>query len=81
MSHRNDKHEPLEVEQLRQMTLGERLDWMRQRFRQRMNLLFLKVDGHLVACGTEDEFDDMLARFLMFIARPTRDKAQTNWEG
>ena len=46
-----------------------------------MNLLFLKVDGHLVACGTEDEFDDMLARFLMFIARPTRDKARTNWEG
>lgn len=71
----------LEVEQLRQMSLEERIDWMHQRIRTRMHLMFIKVDGHLVACGTDDEFDDMLARFLMFIARPTRDAAKTNWEG
>lgn len=71
----------LEVEQLRQMSLEERIDWMHQRIRTRMHLMFIKVDGHLVACGTGEEYDDIKARFLMFIARPTRDAAKTNWEG
>lgn len=56
------------------MSLDERLEWMKthSRYRPVLGQHVIRVDGHLAAMGTADEFDDMLARFLMFIAREPR---------
>jgi hypothetical protein len=95
VNHRNDNGEPLEVirmrvahmrpisehEQLRSMNLDQRLDWMRDHTRQRVGLNFVRIDGHLIS-GRDEDFDDMLARFLMVIARPERPAAtKPDWQG
>lgn len=56
-------------EVLRSMNLEERIDWMKSRYRYVMDLITIKADGHLVAMGTEAEYEAILARFLMWIAR------------
>ncbi len=60
--------------QLRRMTLDEREKWMRDnaQFKFRLGLYVLRVDGHLVGLGSGEEFETaLLAKFLMFIARPS----------
>ena len=47
-----------EHEQLRSMNLEQRLDWMRERIRQRIGMIFVRIDGHLIA-GYADQFDDL----------------------
>ena len=95
MNHRNDNGEPLDVlrlrvanmrpisehEQLRSMNLEQRLDWMRDHTRQRVGLNFVRIDGHLIS-GRDEEFEDMMARFLMVIARQELPSAtKPEWQG
>lgn len=61
-----------ELTQLLAMTFEGRKEWMlaHARFKQALQLWILRVDGHLVAMGTDEELNDcMLARLLMFLAR------------
>ena len=70
-----------EHEQLRSMNLEQRLDWMRERIRQRIGMIFVRIDGHLIA-GCADQYDDFLARFLMVVARDERPAViRSEWQG
>jgi hypothetical protein len=73
INHRNDLREPLEHRELRAMNYDQREEWKRTHTTGKHGMWFTRIDGHLVACGTEPESDDMLARFLMAIARPERE--------
>lgn len=61
-----------EHQELRAMSLAERLAWMKSRTRYAAGLWLVKVDGRLAAMGTEEESPDLVAKFLMCIARPAR---------
>ena len=70
-----------EHEQLRSMNLEQRLDWMRERIRQRIGMIFVRIDGHMIS-GYADQFDDFLARFLMVVARDERPAViRSEWQG
>ena len=70
-----------EHEQLRSMNLDQRLDWMRERIRQRIGMIFVRIDGHLIS-GYADQFDDFLARVLMVVARNERPAViRSEWQG
>ena len=70
-----------EHEQLRSMNLEQRLDWMRERIRNRIGMIFVRIDGHLIS-GYADQFDDFLARFLMVVARDERPAViRSEWQG
>lgn len=57
-----------DIETLQQMDLEQRMDWMAENIRRRMDLNILRVNGVLIV-GGDDEYSDMQARFLMVIAR------------
>ncbi len=64
----------MERETLLGLDFVGRLNWMREHLRtiRITGMLLIKVDGVLAATGYESEFEDMVAGFLMFIARGPR---------
>lgn len=60
--------------QLRAMSTDDRADWF-SKFAHRIwcvNLYTIRVDGHCVATGREDELSDMLVRLNEYVDGPDR---------
>ena len=63
-----------EQRQLRAMTEEQRDHWFSINCRHKFSIHIwtIKVDGHLVATGNDDELEDMLLQFHKYIDGPDR---------
>lgn len=80
-----------QLDELRAMGLDQRIEWMNDHMRRSQAMkgfVTVRVDGHLAAMGDMDLFDDLVARFLLFIVRGPKavpamqmDDGEFSWGG